>query len=411
MRRFLSIVGLEFYAVALAMMRFQQGLHTDEAKYLLNIPYPHPPLARFILSLTKELPHQELVWRIVFASLIVQAVWLVWYCTADRTLRRLLACLWLTSPAVVLQAGSVMMAPLTGLSGFIFLVAAVRSQRIKAEKDTYLGKRQAFFLGLFWLASLFTAFQAVLFLPLVIAAFLRSSIARWKATVYIVAPIIVLALYALTNPLAIASMGTAATENGSLTLLARGANAVMLLVLGGGMVFGLVGLAGILVSRRIELLVTFFLVMSYCVLSYHDYYAILLTPLLLFGVFLVLQKRSKSTVIILAAVGIFSSLSAIGFDLSRSSGVHAVFPRAVISQLQAVRPELFDATVPKRTLLIVGPFGHDWQYESPFEVHKYTEKLRRTQADVLVCLQACHDALKEGMLRIDQVQKAELYVR
>jgi hypothetical protein len=99
MRRLMSFIGLEFYSFALAGVRHVGGVHTDEAKYLLNIPYPHPPLARWILHWTELIPFQELLWRIVFATLLIQAVFFVWDMARMRTReeRFTLCGLWLFS--------------------------------------------------------------------------------------------------------------------------------------------------------------------------------------------------------------------------------------------------------------------------------------------------------------------------
>ena len=78
MFRFLIIIGLQMYALLLAWMQSLGGIHTDEAKYLLDIPYPHPPLVRWMVSQTELYVHQEMLWRVVFATLMVQAVFLVW---------------------------------------------------------------------------------------------------------------------------------------------------------------------------------------------------------------------------------------------------------------------------------------------------------------------------------------------
>jgi len=48
MRKLIAAVALQIYALLLAGVQLLGGVRTDEAKYLLNIPYPHPPLARFL---------------------------------------------------------------------------------------------------------------------------------------------------------------------------------------------------------------------------------------------------------------------------------------------------------------------------------------------------------------------------
>ena len=83
MRRALIIIGLEGYALALAWIQSLGGVRTDEAKYLLDIPYPHPPLMRWVLNLTEGFTYQEMLWRMIFATLLVQAVWLVYHAAVE----------------------------------------------------------------------------------------------------------------------------------------------------------------------------------------------------------------------------------------------------------------------------------------------------------------------------------------
>ena len=70
MQRILIILLLEGYAILLAGMQGVAGVRTDEAKYLLNIPYPHPPFARWIIGQTEWMTYQEMFWRIVFATIL-----------------------------------------------------------------------------------------------------------------------------------------------------------------------------------------------------------------------------------------------------------------------------------------------------------------------------------------------------
>ncbi|MBI5156250.1 hypothetical protein HZA45_03180, partial [Candidatus Peregrinibacteria bacterium] len=119
---FISIIGLEAYAIILAFLQAMSGVRTDEAKYLLNIPYPHPPAARFLLGLTDGWAYQEFFWRFLFATLLVQAVFLIWSMgkILPRRDRFTLCGVWLFSAAFVAQTGSIMMAELTALQGLVF---------------------------------------------------------------------------------------------------------------------------------------------------------------------------------------------------------------------------------------------------------------------------------------------------
>src|SRR3989338_9501527 len=106
MRRSVTIILLEGYALFLALWQQLGGVHTDEAKYLLNIPYPHPPLARGIFHLLDGMPLQDMFWRIVLASLLIQAVWFVWdmACDLKNGERMALSGAWLLCAAIVFQA-------------------------------------------------------------------------------------------------------------------------------------------------------------------------------------------------------------------------------------------------------------------------------------------------------------------
>ena len=122
-KRLVAIVLLEIYALVLTTWQMGIGIRTDEAKYLLNIPYPHPPLARFILNLTEAVPFQELLWRIIFASLIVQATWFIRGMAKNfpGTVQIALSIAWLGCMAILQQGGTIMMAPLTALQALVFV--------------------------------------------------------------------------------------------------------------------------------------------------------------------------------------------------------------------------------------------------------------------------------------------------
>src|SRR3989338_3989707 len=117
MPKFFVVIGLQIVAFLLAWLQFLTGMRTDEAKYLLNIPYPHPPLIRSVLGWTDGFVYQEIFWRVIFATLIIQAVWLVWDMgrSFGRPSRILLALAWLLSSGVILQGGSLFIGPLSAL--------------------------------------------------------------------------------------------------------------------------------------------------------------------------------------------------------------------------------------------------------------------------------------------------------
>ena len=214
--RVLTFVFLEALAVLLALYQGLSGVQTDEAKYLLNIPYPHPPLVRSLFELLEVVPQQELIIRILMASLLVQAVWLVGALAHRLSVeKRVTLCgLWLFSASVLFQAGTVMMAPLTALQGLLFLWFFFHEDA---------ARRYGGWVALLWLASLFTAYQAILYAPIVLYIFWRNpslNIAHKTAAVCI--PVLLVLLYILSNPLAIASFTNAGGQNVALPLAVIG---------------------------------------------------------------------------------------------------------------------------------------------------------------------------------------------
>jgi hypothetical protein len=289
MRRIALIIGvLECYALGLAVWMSTGGVRTDEAKYLLNIPYPHPPFARSILSLGSALPAHELLTRFVLASLLVQGVWLVWDMGITLKLpRRLaLAFTWLASAAFVLQAGTAMLAPLTALFGLIFVWLALQPHPVSSSSRPYI--------ALLWLAALFSAYQSILFLPLVLAVLASGKASRRSTAIYLLLPIIVLAVYSLSNPLALASMLKVSVQDSPLSFLERASNILCIWLVAGSGVASLVGTWGILSGGRKSVIFSFLLVFAFIALTSQSYYAILLTPLFVAGVFEVLSRRRLS---------------------------------------------------------------------------------------------------------------------
>ncbi|KKW38269.1 hypothetical protein A2454_02935 [Candidatus Peribacteria bacterium RIFOXYC2_FULL_55_14] len=363
MRRVLLILGLEAYAALLAFLQALGGVRTDEAKYLLNIPYPHPPAVRWILSQLDALPFQEMLVRILFATLMVQAVWVLWDMARDfpRPKRFLLAGLWLFSGGVLLQAGTVMMAPLTALEALIFLWMLQK-------------KIPSVWVGFFWLFSLFTAYQAVLFFPLVFAC-LRQHCSIRRSMYYLLVPVVLLALYTFTNPLILSSVVTHSNRDLESSLLDRLLATGRLWTVGGSAILSMLGTWGILRSRRWELVASFLLVAAYIAFSRYDYYAVLFLPLFIGGVLawpkLLLSPRMATV-------------------LTAIIGIHLAYSLFTNQHLSSARTtvQLLDGMNVQGALLIEGSFGHEWQYESPWEIRRFSEHLLE-DAGVVVCLQTC----------------------
>ncbi len=382
--------ALEGLAVILALLQWQVGVRTDEAKYLLNIPYPHPPAVRFILGLTKGFPFQELLWRLVFATLLLQAVWLVWDLTKGYTKnqRTIIALAWIFSSAILLQAGTVMMAPLTALEALAFLWLSSRPALV----DRYRG-----FVALFWLFSLFTAYQAVLFAPIVFLLFWRLKAPLLERAAYALIPLLLLSLYTLGNPLAAASFGVHAGRQIGESSLERIAGYLKVWLLGGSAVGSVAGTIGLLRLRRADLLLSFLLVSAYVLLSRYDYYAVLFAPLFAVGFTGFFDPRCATAPWFERPVWI--SFFALG---AWATIWFCPLPGASLAR-QVMRDVA--ASGMRGTVLISGSFGHEWQYESPAAVRRFAPELV-AGAGAVICLDACPPFDKTGWTPVTAAREA-----
>lgn len=366
---------LELLAFSLAVVQMLGGIRTDEAKYLLSIPYPHPPLMRSLMLWTSSLPLHEFLWRFLIASLCVQAVWII----ADfgdvlpRVRQRALTIAWLLSSAVLLQAGTISMAVFSALFGLVFLWFALHPDPSRSPS----------FLALLWLASLFTGYQSVLFAPLVLSGLLKLQTTRTRALLYFVVPLLLLALYSFTNPLALASMVTVSSQDGSMAILQRFARIGWIWLVGGSAVLSLAGTFGILSSNRLDLVATLGLVAGYIVLTSQHYYAILFTPLFIGGVYILFCRRRLYTSLFLSVEAVCTAVILfLAFPVMTPTPA-----RAVMARLQA---RGIDGPV-----LLDGSFGHEWQYESFVPVLRFSSRLSleaEATAQVFVCTKIACDA-------------------
>lgn len=365
---------LEAYAFALAFLQVPGGVRTDEAKYLLSIPYPHPPLVRSLMAWTSGLTHHEFFWRMIVASLCVQAVWLI----ADlgdvltRPRKQALCFAWLLSSALVLQGGTIVLSVLSALFGLIFLWFALHPEPAKKPS----------FVALLWLASLFTAYQSVLFVPLVFSAMFRSRTHKLLAVAYVVLPLALLGLYTFTNPLILASMSQVSSQDAVIPFLMRAQNIAWVWVLGGSAILSLAGTVGVITSNRPDLVATFGLVLGYIVLSSQLYYALLLTPVFIGGMYLLLCRRRLQPRLFLfletVATGVLVFLA--------FPPMHTTSARHV---LRALRDQEITGTV-----LVDGPFGHEWQYEATVPVLRFNQHLSlesEASAQAFVCTKTACD--------------------
>jgi hypothetical protein len=389
-RRIATIIGLEVYALALAFMQLSIGVRTDEAKYLLDIPYPHPPAVRFIFSLLDGWQYQELFWRIVCATVVIQSVWLVIACVkhSSRLVSIAAALSWLLASAVVIQSGTVMMAPLTAVQGLVFVWLALR----QSESRGYAG-----IIALFWLFSLFTAYQAGLFLPLVWMALGRTGTPFIRRVLLIGMPIVLLGLYTLTNPLAAASMVSHVGKGADPLLVDRLMSFLRLYAIGGGIIGSIAGTIGLLLRPRFGTLMSLVLVSAYILFSSADYYAILFTPLFAAGVILLLQTgRSMALpVTCLMPVGLALSFLFVAWP-----------PQSHVPEVMAAIDDVSDGDV----LLINGSFGHEWQFTSSTPVLRY-DVSRLDTARAVICLEVCPDMQMQPQWLQLQDLPVEVWVR
>lgn len=399
MRRIPLIILLQIYAVLLACAAYARGMVTDEAKYLLNIPYPHPPGMRFIFSLFHDLPGHELFWRIIMATLVVQSVWLV-VLLARRIYSPAVmwsGLLYLASAAVVMQAGTLLMSVVNALQGFVLLTCALTAHRKWPQWAWIL-------IGMFWLWSLFSGYQAVLYLPLVFMIYHRSPLKQWERGICIVMPLVLLVLYTLTNPLALDRIVHASGKDVSLPIGTRVSEYLMIWGMASSWVLSVLGTIGIILSRRMGLILTFILVSAYIFLSHQPYYAILLTPLLITGYLFLSQNITIQQRFIAIPALIFMiwfslmTLQAQPTEAGTAKALSRILPQQVPQD---------------STMIITGSFGHEWQYYLPYIIRKYDPGMKEKDADIVICRPRCEDGeLMEGKRKIEvDIQDVEVYVR
>ena len=370
MRRTLNILSIELLAITLAIVASFHGVVTDEAKYLLNIPYPHPPLFRFLVGLTRVIPGQELFWRVLLATLLLQtARFIPSFFPAEQKRERFAAgVLWLLSAAVLAQAGQILVAPVTALQVLVFCWLLLKGKDLE---------RYAGWIALLWLASLFTAYQAILFFPIVLVVFYRMRLPHWKKAAAFLLPIGLLALYSLGNPLALSSMITAGEQNvsagGPLDAL-RGV--AFLWMVGGSIVLGLLGTWGMIRTRNWPLIGSFLLLAFFLFLSYRPYYGILFTPLFIAGV------AAWPRAVRFTGLTIVLALFCAAFIVPRA------LPPPDRSPARITMQTLNKNRVTEGMILIAGSFGHEWQYESSLAVQRYNPRLVDS-ARAVICLSDC----------------------
>ncbi|OGJ69096.1 hypothetical protein A3J34_03690 [Candidatus Peribacteria bacterium RIFCSPLOWO2_02_FULL_51_10] len=392
-----NIVLLELYALLLVLLVMPGGVKTDEAKYLLSIPYPHPPVIRQILSAMKSFPYQEFLARLIFSSIVVQSVWFIrdLGVVLSRPRRAALVSGWLFSAAVILQSGTVMLTTLTAVFGLIFLWLAMTP----SEPDQSTSP----FIGLLWLFGLFSAFQTVLYFPLVWSAQVSARASRTKALIYVGVPILLLGLYSLTNPLVPASILKLSGQDSALPASLRFQNAGWIWLIAGSGVGSLIGSWGLIIGGRRDLQLSALVLGVYFFISSAQYYAILFTPLLIGGVFILLRQRKIFPALFISLQAVTAVILTVLF-----------LPPFQVSDARKVMEKL-RARGSAGLILIDGVFGHEWQYESRVPVRIYSPELSSDVEDLagaIVCTKkTCEEQIDtEKWVRIEN-QPMEVWVR
>lgn len=366
---------LEAYAIGLAWLHALAGVQTDEAKYLLNIPYPHPPLLRSIMGATASWPLQEMLWRVLLATLVVQAVWFVWDMARGlpRYARIAVCAVWLLSPSVLLQGGTVMFGPVTAVTALVMLWLLLRQkQGMHLAPETW---------GLLWAVALLVAYQGVTVLPLVVAGAWRSDGPVFRKAAAVVLPLILVSLVTLTNPLAVATMIIHADEGARMTFAEHAQGAAVLWITAGAWIASLLGTLGLLVRPRWEVLGAFGLTCLFVLGSApFPFYGILFLPFLVEGVrnaFIAFPRKLRAIPLTFIACFIAGGLWLQPWDRISTD------PSPARTVMWSLGSDLSEGTI-----AIAGSFGHQWSYESPLPVVRYVPgKLDGVSA--IVCLNDC----------------------
>jgi hypothetical protein len=377
MRRLSAIIGLQAYAFVLACAQAAGGVRTDEAKYLLNIPYPHPPLLRWVMSLTEACPLQDIFWRVVWATLFIQAVWFVW--DIARSLpraSRLASCAcWLLSAGIVLWAGSIYLSIFNALQALVLVWLLSRQT---------LANRHPVLTALFWTGMLFSGLQAVLYLPLMVTLTWKMRRSVVDVIVYALLPMGLLALYALSNPLVIAGIAHRGGVESAAPLMYKLYHTLRLWLIAGSGIVSILGVTGIIVSYRKELLASFVLVTLFLLLRWNEYNSVLFVPLLVMGAIIVLERWPRLARPLVAVLVPCCILFVMAFPFQGSPS-----PAGIVGH------EFADGDV-EGLVLINGDFGHEWQYALENDIRKFNPDLV-DEAAAIVCLEAC--ALSAGWER------------
>ncbi len=376
-----SILSLTILASVLVYIHLDAGILTDEAKYLLSIPYPHPPLLRTLMSWTKGWGEQEIFWRGLFAVWTLQSVWLLQKIRTQngRSLFLVGALLFLFSPAIFLQSGTIMLVVPAAVFGMIMVCTLFHPSQVS--------KIPTVFLGALWVVALLSVYHNILFAPLIWSAIKMSEGTTREKKISFYGPILLLVLYSLSHPLALASMLNVTGTHTKLSLLMRLMEIIKTILLAGG-VLVVTGIVGAILQKNRPLLLSLFATLALIFLSPQAYYAILLVPTILAGTLLLLQKEKMRSIVLLA---LYIPLSLFIITQNFPSQTPNIAKEMMASLKKngslIITPQAHSGST-LLAILIDGPFGHEWQYYSPVPVLKFSPTLRsdiEKNSQLLIC--------------------------
>jgi hypothetical protein len=393
------VIGvLEICAIAFAQWHTYLGLQTDEAKYLLNIPYPHPPLLRSVMGATAGIPGHEWIWRFIWASILIQALWLIWDMTRQckEHERIIVMAAWCSSTAFLLGTGSIYLSGAFAVFGVILLWLRTRPA---------LCDRHIWIIAMGWMACVFSVFQGLLLAPLMVDVLRRAGLDVRRALIVTALPIVLLGLYVAGSPLVIATLlihGEQGAADG--TVLTRLGGTLWLWMMGGGLIGSIMGTYGIIRSKDYALMTCAALVLLYTTLSLpFPFYALLWTPLFMEGVHIALKHHRLPHHAPILPVMVLSSLILVGLRLPSPE-------RTAEETMRTLHVKPCDATDACEPILIAGNFGHQWQYYAPRPVQRYRADAA-AHASAIICLGPCQPMFITAGWKHVEASPVEAWVR
>jgi hypothetical protein len=318
----------------------------------------------------------------------------------------IIALCFLFSPAVFLQSGTIMFVVPAAAFGILMVYTLFHPSETT--------KTPTILFGILWLVALLSVYHNILFAPLLWSAIQTSKGTAREKKISFYGPILLLILYSLSHPLALASMINVTGTHAKMSLLFRAKEILRTLLLAGG-VLTMTGIVGAILEKNRPLLLSLFATLALIILSPKPYYAILLVPSLLAGTLFLLQRekisssnpRIHSGANILLVLHIPLSILIITQNFPNQTPSVARETMAWLSTNQ----QMTDAPI-----LIDGPFGHEWQYYSPAPIRKFSPTLGsevEKQSQFLICTKqtSCESDFDETLWQEVKGTKLEVWKR